>query len=727
MKRKIIVIMYFILALICILSFSNVNIKASTSDAYTIVANPGEDASVEMNISFHTDLDKTSCYVLYTKKSDTEWKNANKVYGKYEISTEFDGNSSVDSNGKSIIEDAKFLNYSVTLAPLDSDTEYMYRCGQDVLSEVQYFKTAGNTSFSFAWISDFHSYTPLPNRLKSAMNMIDTLEQYNNGVDFIFSTGDEIAWGGSYSFWKDFYTEENHKSYMWASVIGNHDYMDRTNTKSSNDYFRIVNNFPTNGYSGEEGVCYYFKYSNVLFIVMNNETQKNETNIKKAQEWFKKVVTENPTQYIIVSQHYQWFEGITGATSNSGYTRWKQLFDEYGVDLALSGNNHIYVRTHQLYQDKVNENGTMYIQAPSSDNERGQTTKTLSKNEDIIAYRFSEGSNTVGGSVVNVTEEGIKIELLDRNGKVLDSASIKAKREVYPMTGFDKKAFESNISYIPTTDINQGLLSFSNSGIGFVKDIKINNKEVLFKRNVDTIQVLEDLKQNVNNEINIDITYKDETKAHVQMNITPLVLTSRLEKIYVKIEDDNYRIKFNDNLNRIVDHYDVYLNDEFKLSTNLNDITITTEKKSVLDIITVKAIKDNNVISTIKGNYFSSVDLNCDGIEDKNDLNFLQEFICQGENSSSYFDINNDGVVDIIDATYISMYLNNHLETPKQKQFTVKFVNYNGDLIKEEMVDALSDATPPKMSDNFVTWDNDYHYITRDIVIKAICVGEDNA
>lgn len=727
MKRKLFIVLYFILALISIISFSNVNIKATTPDAYTIVANPGEDASVEMNISFHADLDKTSCYVLYTIKSDTEWKLAKKAYGKYEISTEFDGNSSVDSKGKTITEEAKFLNYSVTLAPLDSDTEYMYRAGQDVLSDVQYFKTAGNTSFSFAWISDFHSYTPLPNRLKSAMGMIDTLEEYNKGVDFVFSTGDEIAWGGSYSFWKDFYTQENHKSYMWASVIGNHDYMDRTSTKSSNDYFRIVNNYPTNGYSGEEGVCYYFKYSNALFIVMNNETQKNETNIKKAQEWFKKVVTENPTQYIIVSQHYQWFEGITGATSNSGYTRWKQLFDEYGVDLALSGNNHIYVRTHQLYQDKVDEKGTMYIQAPSSDNERGQTLKTLSKNNDIIAYRFSEGGNTIGGSVVNVTEEGIKIELLDRNGTVLDSASVKAKREVYPMTGFDKELFEESISYIPTKDINKGLLSFSDSGIGFVKDITINNQEIMFKRNVDTVQVLDHLQQNVNNEIIIEITYKDETKANVKMNIKPLVLTSRLENIQVTIKDDSYQVQFSDTLNSIIDRYDVYLNGELKASSTSNTITIATEKKSVLDIITVKAIKDNNVISTIKGNYFSSVDLNCDGINDNTDLQYLQTFICEGVNDNLYFDINNDGVVDIVDATYISMYLNNHLETPKQKQFTVKFIDQKGNIIKEEIVDALSDATPPKMPENFVIWDNDYHFITRDIVIKAICVGEGNA
>ena len=77
-------------------------------------------------------------------------------------------------NNENIYEDAVFLDYNATLYNLEPDTEYMYKVGQNVLSDVQYFKTAGSTSFSFAWISDFHAYAPIPNRLKSAMNMIKT-------------------------------------------------------------------------------------------------------------------------------------------------------------------------------------------------------------------------------------------------------------------------------------------------------------------------------------------------------------------------------------------------------------------------------------------------------------------------------------------------------------------------------------------------------------------------
>ena len=55
------------------------------------------------------------------------------------------------------------------------------------------------------------------------------------------------------------------KNYMFADVIGNHDWMARGGGGSS-DYFRIVHNHPVNGYAGQEGVCYWFRYADVLFL-----------------------------------------------------------------------------------------------------------------------------------------------------------------------------------------------------------------------------------------------------------------------------------------------------------------------------------------------------------------------------------------------------------------------------------------------------------------------------
>ena len=617
--------------LLIILSFVllSSNIYAATPDAYMIVANPGQDASIEMNIGWHTNVENTKSYIVYTTKDDTNWKNQKQVFGSYEYVDVFDGVFSKDASGKSIYQDVKFLDYSVLLTDLLPDTEYMYKVGQNVLSDVQYFKTAGSTEFSFAWISDFHTYAPIPNRLKSAMNMIQKLDEYNKGFDFIFSTGDEMAWGGSYAHWLDLFNEKYHKNYMWSGVIGNHDFMDGSNTKNKNDYFRSVHAYPTNGYEGEEGVCYYFTYSNVLFITMNNETQTSAAEVEKAQKWFEEVVTRNPAQYIIVAQHYQWFSGSSGSFNNStGYGRWKELFDKYNVDLAIAGNNHIYVRSKPIYQDKVSTDyryGTTYIQSPSSDNERGSDMGTLTYNKDIIAHRFSEGGKTVGGIIVNVSEEKIKVELLNRNGELLDSTEIKARRDVYPMNNFDKESFTSKISYLPSIKNDQSILSFDNSGIGYVKDIQVKKgNEVLastiFKRDLDTLLTVNNLPKDATTELDVVITYKDNTTDTVKVNVNTKVLTGKLTEFDVDIVNEGYKVTF-ENTYTELDEIKVYLNDEL-VSTNagtISEFIVPTVNKSILDKIKIEGLINNSVISTKEVNYYAPIDYLCEGKEDVND------------------------------------------------------------------------------------------------------------
>ncbi|MCY1531523.1 Calcineurin-like phosphoesterase [compost metagenome] len=276
-------------------------------------------------------------------------------------------------------------------------------------------------------ISDMHVYAPLPNRQKVAMEMIQQLEkQHKKPFDMMLHVGDMAAWGGSYSFWPTLYADSTFSKYVWAGVNGNHDNMTRQNAQS-NQFFRNVNNNPDNGYAGETGVCYYFRYGNALFIMLNNEAMKSVEELTKAQDWTKGVIKNNPAKYIIVVSHYQWFMGNDGKPSQ--YSRWKTLFDEYGVDLAISGNNHIYVRTNALYADQETDGskGTVYIQTPSSDNERGRPLEEQLYSKDLIRFRWSEGSKTVGALRMNASKKHLNLTLYDRNGNVIDQVSVKAK------------------------------------------------------------------------------------------------------------------------------------------------------------------------------------------------------------------------------------------------------------------------------------------------------------
>ena len=427
------------------LSFSNVQAQQAQQvqqakvgqQIHSISTCPGEDCSNEMIISWGADTSVQS-WLLWSKASDKGWRRAkreNPIWYRTEI---YNGKSSKRANNENFFEDVIFNKCRVKLSGLEPNTTYKYMIvsspagrgtsAGDASTGAYTFKTAGAKEWSACIISDFHNYSPIPGRLEAADKMIGKIKEYDPSMDWVLHLGDICAWGGSYSFWKNLYGMQWFRDYMWAGVNGNHDNMSRK-YELTNEYFRNSAAYPLNGYPGEMGVCYWFKYGEALFIMLNNESMRTQEGLEDAQEWFKSVIKSNPSKYIIVCEHYQWFFGTDGADSQ--IARWSKLFDEYGVDLALAGNNHIYVRTNALYNKEETDGsrGTVYIQTPSSDNERGQAMKPeLTHNKEIIKCRWTEGPKTVGAMSIKVFPTHIELALLDRNGTVIDTATVKAKR-----------------------------------------------------------------------------------------------------------------------------------------------------------------------------------------------------------------------------------------------------------------------------------------------------------
>jgi len=397
--------------------------RAAESKLYCIVTNPGEDCSSQMNIGWHADLGCSNCFVSYTRKSDTAWAHAGKVPGTYERCDIFEGVRSKNAAGADIRESAVFLDYGVTLKDLERDTEYMYkvRSSDGACSTTHYFKTAGAAAFSFVWIGDFHAYAPLPNRLRNAVKVLNAALAVDPGVDFVFSTGDVLAWGSSYSFWKTLFEQDFIRDYMFANALGNHDNMTR-NYATTPAYFRVAHHFPRNGYAGQEEVCYWFIYNNVLFLTLNNEAMSPKPEGQAAaKKWAAEVIghQKGRYRYIFLCEHYQWFDGRSGKTS--WYAYWKDFCDEHGVALALSGNNHIYERTNPLFREQVvpDGKGTVYMEVPSSDGERGVEASTLTQNAEKLAYTYSShptstkaAVRTIGCVLVRVDANSIATRLV---------------------------------------------------------------------------------------------------------------------------------------------------------------------------------------------------------------------------------------------------------------------------------------------------------------------------
>ena len=419
----------------------------SDKPAFTIYTNPGQDCSTSMNISWATQPG-TSCRIevvdestkrkkIYTypanNSSASSLSSETSLSFPYLCST-FDSIPSKLYNNKDVIERHVFDKHGMVLDNLRPNTEYSYRIvtrndstGMDEYSDTYRFRTAGKDSWKAAIIGDFHHYSPLWKRLESSMGMLEVVDSVSGGYDWVLSTGDQCAWGGSYNFWTELSEQPAFKNNMWASVQGNHDNMTKTNAKSDN-FFRDSHFFPHNGYEGQEGIAYWFKYGDVLFLMLNNEAMRTKASLEPVFEWMEKVVEDNPSKYIVVVEHHQWLIGTDG--TNSQLDRFRKIFDRLGVDLAISGHNHAYLRTYPLRdrQPVEPEEGTYYVVNSSSDNNRGRALKSLKANKDIIEKRWSEGANTRGAMLMDVNPERIVMTLYDREGTAQDSFTVPAKR-----------------------------------------------------------------------------------------------------------------------------------------------------------------------------------------------------------------------------------------------------------------------------------------------------------
>ena len=170
--------------------------------------------------------------------------------------------------------------------------------------------------------------------------------------------------------------------------------------------------------------------------MLNTEDMNDKKGeFEPAADWVRSVVaqeraSDNPPTFVVACMHYEWFIGTNGRTSE--YGRWSKVFDEVGIDLALAGNNHVYLRTLPLYAGEKTDGkhrGTVYMQTSASDNDRGRAlSEDPLQNADLIETRWTEGPHSVSAIHMEVTPKSIKLTLRDRTGSPLDACTIPAKR-----------------------------------------------------------------------------------------------------------------------------------------------------------------------------------------------------------------------------------------------------------------------------------------------------------
>ena len=306
----------------------------------------------------------------------------------------------------------------------------IYNGYEDILRSFDF--PNGNKSYSFYSFVDFqHGFNDVTHPLIEKIKDI-------KACPLLLNSGDLSAVSADYKEWYWLLDKTDlFKDVLFNSAIGDHEYWADYNIHASLlkepiCYMKVFNN-PKNGPKSEINKSYYFLYNNSLFVFINtqdSDTVENE-NLNEIYVWFKDAINKNKGHfdYLFVYMH----KAIYGSFENDTRVRrimknnFYKLFDDAKVDIVFSGHDHRYSRSLPLTDEKVCENGTIYLDLGSSGNKRrayeeevdkdGLHAKVLKIKEDELAL----------GAICDVENDHVNVKIYDQYGHLQDSLSLNKK------------------------------------------------------------------------------------------------------------------------------------------------------------------------------------------------------------------------------------------------------------------------------------------------------------
>ena len=322
---------------------------------------------------------------------------------------------SVKSVAEKVYSGIKYVK-KATISGLEENTRYayVYAVGGE-MSDIYYFNVGSFGDFDFVYISDPQLQEP-----EDATLWHSSLDRIVNGLgaELLVCAGDQVSTMDNLSLYQGFITEELSGITFAPSVGPGHE----SPSILYQEHYNLPNLSTDYGVSNPSA-NYHYVYNNVLFIHLNSADKTAYTNGEHA-EYVEKTMKANPdADWTIVVMHYSFF--TTGKYADNGdmigyRNKLAPKLTELGVDLVLSGHDHIYTRTHLMNGTTVAENvdivgntihepdGTLYVVAGSSTG-----TKYYEKTGGDKDYAAKERYKTKNAVKISVTETTLTLTAYD--------------------------------------------------------------------------------------------------------------------------------------------------------------------------------------------------------------------------------------------------------------------------------------------------------------------------
>ncbi len=442
----------------------------------------GKDQS-ERNFTWYSKSKEQGYLEIVEANDQKDFSNATKIKAvTSDKNTTFDINDK--SNAKVKIEKDKkdqalkdlyelkdMSNSQVNIKNLKPNTKYMYRVynGNGKKSQVFEFTTQAKGDFTFVLAGDPQigagKFYADRDKWEKALG---TIKKQVPQMSFLYSLGDQVNEYTSKSEleYSGYIERENAKGITFATIIGNHD----SQANSYSQHFALPN-LQAEGKT-EAGSNYYFVYNNTLFIQLNSNnmnTAEHKATIEKAIE-----MTKNQNiKWKVVGFHHAIYSAATHANDDDIIKRraeYPALMKQYGIDLIVSGHDHVYTRSRMMnggvaiesernFTDKskeegkvpskyVNPKGQLYLTANSAS---GSKHYDLVEFKDYMAVRdqhykpnFTEVKVT-DKSIVATTYETDSLKVVDQV-EIEKSTADKTNENVKRISGVDREQTAIEVS-----------------------------------------------------------------------------------------------------------------------------------------------------------------------------------------------------------------------------------------------------------------------------------------
>ncbi|MBQ6022628.1 MAG: metallophosphoesterase family protein [Clostridia bacterium] len=322
-------------------------------------------------------------------------------------------------------------------------TAYTYRVGdaaKDLWSDACSFVTDDKDgSFSFITIADVQAssdenFAHAARTMRAAVDTLPDAEFIVNLGDYVNdNTNDEWDWYfNNFAFANDKITH--------VPVAGNHD----GNITNKLNTFCFRNTFCLDRSDNEslEGVYYSFDYGNAHFAVLNTNDMYPMSQAQK--NWLVNDMSNSTATWKILLMHRSLYSA--GKNINKPDTIVMRdvllpLIDQLDIDMVLSGHDHMYMRTAQVYGDKRVENVT-YV----TETFHGEETTFASDPEGTV-YIIPSTAGTkryvVNGNAIDPIHDVAEVEFSTRDrGGCFATVEIEDGRLLYKAYLVDDETFE---------------------------------------------------------------------------------------------------------------------------------------------------------------------------------------------------------------------------------------------------------------------------------------------